>query len=396
MRRIFPRTAVLVYFLSMLMPLLANPATRIAYELPGSVAIASGGEATVRVKVKIPPGNHIYVGHEEESSTVLLDFQMDPKEGFQIAEVKRPRGQRKGPDRILEKEGEIQFKVFELQGRGVGSSVNANLSVRVQMCSNEGICYEPYIHKEKLLFLIHAKRQDVRDRTSSRIPWILSHAEAKEKARTRKQNLFTLITAPWCGACRYMEQKAFSSTQVQERLSEKFVALRILDTNPDRSDFRYNGYPTLIIRDPAGRELYNKAGAMDAAAFLSLLAPFEKEAGTDGAAPGVGSAQKNEQLILAIYQKNKEQVRDSLAQGANPSTLHGSWSALMLAVYFDQPEIVQLLIAKGADLRYTMPGGWTALSLAEAYQRKEILGVLQNQGLPRSLPAGRPPAPGKL
>lgn len=383
---------IFLLLLSISNPATANPAARIVYELPDSVAIGSGGEALVKVKLKIPAGNHIYVGHEEESSTVLLNFQIDSAQGIQIAEVKRPRGKPRGPDRILEKEGEVQLKIFELQGRSVGSSVNAEMAIRVQMCSNEGICYEPYTHKEKILFLIHAEKRAARDH-SSNIAWLHSLSEAGEKARTRKQNLFAIITAPWCGACRYMEQKAFRNPEVQSRLNEKLVPLRILDTSPERAHFRYNGYPTLIIRNPEGKELYNRAGAMDAPAFLSLLAPYTKEpegAGTPN------NEQKNEKLILAIYQKNSAAVRGALADGANASALHGTWSALMLAVYFDQPEIARQLLENGADTKYAMAGGWTALSLAEAYGRQDLIGILQKQGQRPRSPVGRPPVPGKL
>ena len=52
-----------------------------------------------------------------------------------------------------------------------------------------------------------------------------------------------------------------------------------------------------------------------------------------------------------------------ISQGEDPNAIdeRSGWSALMLAAEHDQPQVLEVLLAAGADPRHASPNGWTAL-----------------------------------
>ncbi|MBN2433744.1 MAG: thioredoxin family protein [Spirochaetes bacterium] len=97
-----------------------------------------------------------------------------------------------------------------------------------------------------------------------------SHAMARVKAENKP--LFVLITAPdWCSYCKALEATTLQSEHVASFVYENYVALQILDTSPERKNFSYNSYPTILILSAEGKELERVKGFIGDRMLLSLL-----------------------------------------------------------------------------------------------------------------------------
>lgn len=105
------------------------------------------------------------------------------------------------------------------------------------------------------------------------LKWYTEHDEAiKEASRTGK-NVFMVFSASWCPACQKLESETLQNTEVQRRLAEDFIAVKIdVDTSPALSSrYRIYGVPTVIILDPSGNEIGRREGYMSPDELISYL-----------------------------------------------------------------------------------------------------------------------------
>ncbi|MBL8020952.1 MAG: ankyrin repeat domain-containing protein [Leptospirales bacterium] len=84
-------------------------------------------------------------------------------------------------------------------------------------------------------------------------------------------------------------------------------------------------------------------------------------------------------LLRGIQAKDTTKALDALSRGADPNASERNWSALLLAVYYDNLDVVQALVNKGASTTFEVDG-YNALALADAYQRAKIAEFLRAQG----------------
>ncbi len=87
---------------------------------------------------------------------------------------------------------------------------------------------------------------------------------ALREAGERGQFVFIDFYAPWCGACKQLEETTLSDPDVKTLLSG-YVVLKI-DTDEYPSIGKYFnvvGLPTLLVLNSSGEEMYRHAGPID-------------------------------------------------------------------------------------------------------------------------------------
>ncbi|MEZ6126309.1 MAG: thioredoxin domain-containing protein [Planctomycetaceae bacterium] len=79
--------------------------------------------------------------------------------------------------------------------------------------------------------------------------WLTSYTEATQLAARHKLPLVLHFDAPWCGACRTMEQNVLYQSQVTGMLGTKVVGVKLnADTNKDLiAEFQITSLPTEVV-----------------------------------------------------------------------------------------------------------------------------------------------------
>jgi len=95
--------------------------------------------------------------------------------------------------------------------------------------------------------------------------------EALEAAKAQNKPVFIKGYTDWCGYCKLLDRKTLSDDEVVSYLNAHFINIRV---NMERADgpeiaskYRINGFPTLLVLSPAGKELdrfigYREAGTL--------------------------------------------------------------------------------------------------------------------------------------
>ena len=97
-------------------------------------------------------------------------------------------------------------------------------------------------------------------------------AKALREAGESGDLVFLDFHAPWCGACKKLEQTTLSDPDVQDALSS-FLFLKI-DTDEHPAIGKYFGVvglPTLLVINPSGELQYRHAGPVDAKTLTEVL-----------------------------------------------------------------------------------------------------------------------------
>ncbi len=114
------------------------------------------------------------------------------------------------------------------------------------------------------------------------LPWLTDLTEAKEKARSGNKRLMIDAWADWCAACRELDEKTFSRSDVQEGLRDyilvKFDLTRSsAEKERLRKELAIIGMPTVIFLDAGGNEIGRFSGFLDGAKFLDLLGGLKEK-----------------------------------------------------------------------------------------------------------------------
>lgn len=95
---------------------------------------------------------------------------------------------------------------------------------------------------------------------------------ALQSAAAAQKYLFVKFTAPWCIACKALEQTTLDNAAVQSVL-EQFLVLEVdTDTSPlSAAWYGVVGMPTLLVLDWQGVEMFRSVGPIAAATLASVL-----------------------------------------------------------------------------------------------------------------------------
>ncbi|BDA80357.1 hypothetical protein LPTSP3_g32870 [Leptospira kobayashii] len=257
-----------------------------------NLEIKSGGSADITLDVFIPEDKHLYIKKASALSfNRPTEFSIQTK-GFGALVKEAPSSEKKGDDFILQgkgssKAGTYVLTIFETNGRSVSKvATNVVLEINTQWCITASEkCLEPKIIKKTLAVTISGEKQaigGIKSRNTGGVQWISSLNSAKANAKSSKQNIFAIVTAPeWCGYCQHMENEVFSKDNVIKTLNSKFVPLQILDTSPDLNKFKFEGYPTMYILDGNGKVIDAELYGNNEKSFLAAIKKYESSPAND-------------------------------------------------------------------------------------------------------------------
>ena len=83
-------------------------------------------------------------------------------------------------------------------------------------------------------------------------------------------------------------------------------------------------------------------------------------------------------LMMASIRGDRE-IGRMLIEFGNAEVRHSGWAPLHYAAFYDKPEMIQYLIAKGADKDALAPNGYTALMLAARAGHTDVARVLLHE-----------------
>jgi len=117
---------------------------------------------------------------------------------------------------------------------------------------------------------------DERGRPRAGVPFTWGHAftDALAKAKAGNKKVFIDFETDWCGPCKSMDQWIWTDAEVAEQLKVDYVGVK-LDGDIEKAlvkRFAVSGYPTMIVLDSAGRELWRAVGYQSSKEMLALLA----------------------------------------------------------------------------------------------------------------------------
>lgn len=123
--------------------------------------------------------------------------------------------------------------------------------------------------------------RDERARPRAQVPFEWAHngkglTEALAKAKASGKLVFIDFEATWCGPCHTMDEWIWTDAEVAARLNERFVGVKV-DADLEKAIVkRYNisGYPTMMVVDPAGKELKRVAEYQSSKQMLQFLSGF--------------------------------------------------------------------------------------------------------------------------
>ena len=104
--------------------------------------------------------------------------------------------------------------------------------------------------------------------------WTTDYAAALERAAAEhKQVLLNFTGSDWCSWCHKLEADVFSKPEFQTRAAARFVlvtvdfpqkkrlpAAEVAQNSRLQQQFKVNGYPTIVVVDPAGKKLAELVG----------------------------------------------------------------------------------------------------------------------------------------
>lgn len=95
-----------------------------------------------------------------------------------------------------------------------------------------------------------------------------------DRAQREDKYILLHMAAVWCHWCHVMERTTYRDAAIQQRLAEKFIAVRVDQDSDPALSYRYEnwGWPATIMLDKDGNEIFKRRGYIPPELFIKLLA----------------------------------------------------------------------------------------------------------------------------
>lgn len=113
-----------------------------------------------------------------------------------------------------------------------------------------------------------------RPRTKVPLEWSHSLAPALAKAKAESKLVFIDFETTWCGPCKSMDEWIWTDADVATAMAGKYIGVK-LDGDIEKAIVKkYNvvGYPTMLVIDATGKEVWRAVGYQSSKEMLDLFA----------------------------------------------------------------------------------------------------------------------------
>jgi uncharacterized protein YyaL (SSP411 family) len=149
------------------------------------------------------------------------------------------------------------------------------------------------------------------------LPWVKWDPALFDRAAREDRYILLHMAAVWCHWCHVMERTTYRDPAIQQRIAEKFIAVRVDQDSDPALSYRYEnwGWPATIMLDKDGNEIFKRRGYIAPELFGKLLAAVIADpsalqtfqAGTaidpDAVALSAERRARTELLLLASYDR---------------------------------------------------------------------------------------------
>jgi len=107
----------------------------------------------------------------------------------------------------------------------------------------------------------------------SGIKWNENFQSAIEESKKLNKPMFVYFGTSWCFYCKQLEEETFTNQDVQNKIIENYIPVKVDgDTNPELCS-RYNvlGFPTIVIIDSNEKELSFIEGFYSSSELLNKI-----------------------------------------------------------------------------------------------------------------------------
>ncbi len=103
----------------------------------------------------------------------------------------------------------------------------------------------------------------------------LTFDQALAKAKEENKKIFIDVFTTWCGPCKAIDRNVFQTKEIGDRMNPDYVSIKVdAENSPDRNRviaYGIPGYPTMLILDGEGKELYRIVGSRSVEGFHAEL-----------------------------------------------------------------------------------------------------------------------------
>jgi thiol-disulfide isomerase/thioredoxin len=112
-----------------------------------------------------------------------------------------------------------------------------------------------------------------RPRTKAPLAWGHALDAALAQARTAGKKVFVDFETDWCGPCHTMDEWIYTDAEVASVLAAGYLGVK-LDGDIEKDlvkRFKVAGYPTMIVLDESGKEIWRAVGYQSSKELIALL-----------------------------------------------------------------------------------------------------------------------------
>ena len=124
-----------------------------------------------------------------------------------------------------------------------------------------------------VVLLVFSHSNTSSNQSQSNVKWYTNLTAGLQEAKNTNKPVFIDFYAGWCSYCKELDENALSNSNVQEKLIQNYVLVKIdTDQNPDlSSQYKIYNLPTMVILNSNGQEIKRQQGYVTVDQLLSWI-----------------------------------------------------------------------------------------------------------------------------